>query len=38
MDLTWPLFFVILIASGLWTKRQNTKHIRKMAKELREQS
>jgi hypothetical protein len=38
MDLTWPLVFVILVGMGIWTKRQNTKHIRKMVKELKEKS
>jgi hypothetical protein len=36
MDITWPLFIIIMIGVGLWTKRQNTLHIRKMKRELDE--
>lgn len=38
IDLTWPLFFVMLILAGLWAKRQNTKHIRNMVQELKGKS
>jgi hypothetical protein len=38
MDLTWPLFIVIIIGVGIYNKRRNTIHIRKMVKELKEKS
>lgn len=30
------LFMVVIIGLGIWTKHQNTKHFRKLAKELKE--
>lgn len=33
MDITWLLFILVLFAAGVWTKRQNTKHIRKLRAE-----
>lgn len=34
MDITWLLVILFLIGSGIWTKRQNTLHIRRLKKEL----
>jgi len=36
MDITWLVFIVPLIISGLWAKHINTLHMRKLAKELKE--
>jgi hypothetical protein len=36
MDITWLVFIVSLLVGGIYTKYQNTKHIRKMVKELNE--
>lgn len=30
----WILFLIVLLGGGLWTKHQNTLHIRKMKKAL----
>jgi len=36
MDITWLLVIAFVIGLGCWDKYQNTKHMRKLVKELKE--
>lgn len=36
MDITWILFGLVLLVGGILTKRANTKHMRQLAKDLKE--